>query len=262
MTPRLITPISHLCSDSQVFKTIQSLSFSLEARERSLHLIGTTKPTHFHIDFDLNHELTSDQLAYLDSVSKYSSVKVFTFQISRDCIDVALKDGVFVPLSQPLPIQEQIQNVRKSVDLIQNILGQDRLIGVENNNFHATGAYDICTSSDFIREILRIPNLFFLLDYPHAIVTACNAGIDLDFYVDSLMYSNKCVQMHLCQPTYTLVSGTFSAQDSHELPSFELTQRAIAICRYYGIPSLTVEFYKNSERLIDYLIYLNHLIGS
>ena len=46
------------------------------------------------------------------------------------------------------------------------------LIGLENNNYYPTKAYDFVTDGDFIDKVVRDNNkLFFLFDLAHAQVT-------------------------------------------------------------------------------------------
>ena len=79
-------------------------------------------------------------------------IHTLTFQASRDCEDVELQDGLYHPKSRSLSISEQVVNVKNTVSKIRDIVGSDRQIGFENNNYYPSGAYDICTSLEFFKQ--------------------------------------------------------------------------------------------------------------
>ena len=109
-----------------------------------------------------------------------------TFQVARDCERVQLLNGAYQPISQVISFKEQLENVRNSLKQIRKILGTEIKIGVENNNYYPTGAYDICSSADFLQALIE-NNLHLLFDIAHAKVTCKNRNIDYDCYKDQLL---------------------------------------------------------------------------
>ena len=151
---KLLTPISHLFndnhSDEQIIQKIIDFSDQLEARERTCKL-RLPKTTHYHIDFDLNLGLTDDHILFLErEVKPREEIKTLTFQASKDCEKVKISDGRYIPASRIIPLDEQITNTIDSIKKIKDIVGNERNIGIENNNYYSTGAYDICTSKDLL----------------------------------------------------------------------------------------------------------------
>ena len=257
---QLLTPISHLFNNENDAKKIIEVSDFLEARERTCKL-KLKNTTHYHIDFDLNLGITEKQLQFLEEyVYPREEIRVITFQASRDSEKVKLKNGIFLPDSNIIEISDQIKNTKESIAKIQNLLGKERLIGIENNNYYSTGAYDICTSTDYLNAIINSDNCHLLFDIAHALVTCANKKISFSNYSESILKTKKCLQMHLCQPSYSFNNGIFEAIDAHEIPSFETTELSISLCQKWNIKFLTVEYYKDSEKLITYLKFIKKLI--
>lgn len=257
---KLLTPISHLFNDAKYAQSISEVSDLLEARERTCKL-KFKNTTHYHIDFDLNLGISEKQFQFLkDHVSQRDEIRTVTFQAARDSEKVKLKNGVYYPDSRIIEISEQIKNTKESISKIQNILGKDRLIGIENNNFYPTGAYDICTSTEYLIEILTSNNCHLLFDIAHALVTCANKKTLFSNYSEALLKTKKCLQAHLCQPSYFFKNGILNAIDAHEIPSFEISEFSIFLCLKWNIEFLTIEYYKDAEILISYLKFIKKQI--
>ena len=253
---KLLTPISHLFKDKKQVENIIKFSDKLEARERTcnLHLENTT---HYHIDFDLNLGLNNKQIEFLEQhVKPRENITTLTFQASKDCEKVTIEDGMYFPNSEIIPIKQQIETTKQTITHIQSIVGTHRVIGIENNNFYSTGAYNISTSLDYLLAVLEFNNLELLFDVAHALVTCANSSIDYEIYSNKLLATGKCNQFHLCQPTYFYDLNGISAKDSHEIPNYELTESSISLAKKWGVKNLTVEYYKNADILTSYLKYL------
>ena len=260
MNIKLLTPISHLFNEVNTSTEISEISDELEARERTCE-INLDNTTHYHIDFDLNIGLTQSQIDFLNSyVKPRENIQTLTFQAARDCNEVSLKGNKYFPKSKPIDINEQIENTEKSLKIIKNIVGEDRKIGIENNNYYPTGAYDICTSTDYLIPCFEKLGLHLLFDVAHAIVTCTNKRISFKDYRDKLLSRMKCKQIHLCEPTLISYKGTKCAIDSHGLPSQINTQKCIDILLKWKIQYLTIEYYRDADHLINYLSYLRDLI--
>ena len=257
---KLLTPISHLFKDKNDAQKISAVSDFLEARERTSD-IRLKNTTHYHIDFDLNIGINEDQMQFLiDKVKPRDEIQFLTFQASRDCYEIELRNGIYYPISKPIPLEQQIENTKKSLKQIKNIIGSDRSIGIENNNYYPTGAYDICTSTKYLTEVINSLNCDLLFDIAHALVTCTNKKISFANYSKNLLDTRRCTQIHLCQPKYLYDGNPILAIDAHEIPSFELTELSIKLCKKWGIGLITVEYYKNAELLISYLNFIKEKI--
>ena len=125
----LVTPMSHLFRADELTNEIGTLSTSLEARERTSKL-RLPKTTHYHIDFDLNIGLTEDNINFLkNEVKDWQGIHTLTFQISKDSEKVQIKKGMFYPESEPLEEKTQIENFKKSLKIVRDIVGTDKTYG-------------------------------------------------------------------------------------------------------------------------------------
>jgi len=255
----LVTPISHLFKDRSSADFISKNSDFLEAREITSQ-ISFKNTTHYHIDFDLNLGFTKDQINFLEErVKPRDEILTLTFQASKDCEKVLIEDGIYKPNSRIITLKEQIQNTKNSIKIVKDIVGSHRLIGIENNNFFNTGAYYISTSLDYLTSVLEFSNLHLLLDIAHAQISCFNKNIDYELYINSLLSTKKCRQMHLCQPSYTYSKEGYFSRDTHEIPGFEMTNFALSLMNKWNIKYITVEYYKNAEILVSYLRYFKEL---
>ena len=260
---KLLTPISHHFEKIECVKNIIDISDELEARERTCHL-NLKNTTHYHIDFDLNIGLSNDQIEFLiKHVKPRENIHTLTFQAARDCQEVKLLNNKYYPVSRPLNLKEQILNTRKSIKLIKNVIGSDRNIGIENNNYYPTGAYDICTSTAYLIEVCQANNIHLLFDYAHAMVTSFNRDFKFKEYSNSLLSNLNCNQVHICEPTFTYnEKGEVFAEDSHNLPKPNTTQNLLELTNKYQIKYITVEFYKDAVNLYNYMKHLKKFLNN
>ena len=261
MSIKILTPISHVFKDSKLAEDISNLSDELEARERTCEL-NLNKTTHYHIDFDLNIGLSKNQIEFLEKyVKPRENIKTLTFQAARDCNEVILKNNKYQPNSLPLSINDQLENTKTSLKKIQDIVGSYRNIGIENNNYYPTGAYDICTSTEYLISCFEDIGLHLLFDVAHAIVTCTNKNLSFTDYSQKLLKNMECKQVHLCEPSFSYSNRLPKAIDSHNLPSPKSTQETLKIMQKWNIKYLTIEYYRNADTLKEYLNYLHTLIN-
>tara|TARA_B100001989_G_C24549887_1_gene473583 strand:+ start:672 stop:1463 length:792 start_codon:yes stop_codon:yes gene_type:complete len=260
---KLLTPISHHFENIESVENIIDISDELEARERTCHL-NLKNTTHYHIDFDLNIGLSNDQIEFLiKHVKPRENIHTLTFQAARDCEEVKLLNKKYHPVSRPIGLNEQILNTKKSIKIIKDIVGSDRNIGIENNNYYPTGAYDICTSESYLIEVCQVNNIHLLFDYAHAMVTSFNRNFKFKDYSDSLLSNLDCTQVHICEPTFTYnEKGEVLAEDSHNLPKPNTTQNLLELTNKFQIKYITVEFYKDAVNLLNYMKYLKKSLNN
>ena len=259
---KLLTPISHLFKiNDSIQSEIRENSDLLEARERTCDLtIDNT--THYHIDFDLNLGITENQKQFLiDNVRDRLEITTLTFQAACDCEKVEINKGMYVPCSLPISLDQQIKNTLNSVRVIKDIVGSDRKIGIENNNYYPTGAYNVCTSLPYLLAVLQESNLELLFDIAHAKVTCYNNNISFLEYSSGLLDLNMCNQVHVCQPLEVEHNGETILRDIHELPTDDFTEMALSLMRKYSITYFTCEYYRDATILCEYLKKVRNLFN-
>ena len=142
---------------------------------------------------------------------------------------------------------------------MRNVLRRGVSIGLENNNYYPTSAYDIVADGDFITQVINKNKLFLLLDIAHAMVTAHNKKTSYEEYILTLPL-DRMIQLHICQPT--LVEGGI-ARDTHNEPNDEMYNEIIRlIAEYSTIKYLTIEYYKDKDILIASINKLRQLINA
>ncbi len=259
---KLVTPISHLFNNIEDGISISKYSDQLEARERTADL-RFSNTTHYHIDFDLNLGLTEDQKKFLASKVKCRpEIHTLTFQITRDTENFIMSEGKFYPKGYFVDKKEQIERTKNSINIIKDIVGSDKSIGIENNNFYNTGAYDIATSSKFINQLVKETDVHLLLDIAHAKVTCKNKKINFKNYINEMVEDIPCKQMHICETSERISRGINETYDAHFLPTQESIKEAIEICNNFDITSLTVEYYRDSKKLINCLKTIKKIINN
>ena len=257
---KIITPISHLFNNKEDAIKISSLSDELEARERTCDL-RLSKTTHYHIDFDINIGLSEKQIDFLkEKVKPREEINVLTFQATKDFENADIVDGVYKPLGERIGLLEQLKRTSKNIKTIRNIVGGDRIIGIENNNYYPSSAYDIATSKEYIVEAVSSNNLKLLFDYAHAKVSCVNRNEKFEEYSNFLLDNTECIQLHLCEFKIKTLGNKKFAYDAHDIPPIDSTLEAIKLCKKYQINGLTREFYRDPLILSEYLKDLRILI--
>lgn len=257
--PLIATPISHQFENETFGKEIAAVSDCLEVRERSLNSDWENQHL-FHIDIDLTHEWDENLKEYLkNAFSKKPDLKLITLQATRCCQGEKLIDGMFQLDGKIYSRQEMLNNSIENTKWLRDIVSNGTSIGLENNNYYPTPAYDIVADGDFIIQVLKKNNLFLLLDIAHAMVTAHNKKISYDQYISTLPL-DKLIQLHICQPE--LPEGGI-ARDTHNEPNHEMYLEVIRLIKKYStIKYLTIEYYRDKDILIDSIKKLRKLINS
>ena len=148
-------------------------------------------------------------------------------------------------------------NATENIKQIKNIFGNKIQVSVENNNAYKTEAYDYVTDPDFISSIVNDNDINFLFDISHAKITAINTGVDYDVYLSKLPL-NRINQIHISKEEFKLTGEVF---DAHELPSYTETKEILKfIQKYNTLKYITVEYYKDPFKLIDYLLKIKKII--
>jgi uncharacterized protein (UPF0276 family) len=259
MIPQIATPISHQFENEYYGKEIAAVSDCLEVRERSLDS-KLNKQYLFHIDIDLTHEWDDELRSYLENaLSKKPELKLITLQATRCCKDGNLVDGIFQLKGKSYTDKEMLSHSVKNTKWLRQNISKSVLIGLENNNYYPTPAYDIITEGNFISKVVYENNLFLLLDIAHAMVSAHNKNTSYEDYILRLPL-DRLIQLHICQPTLT--EGGI-ARDTHNEPNDDMFKEVIRLInKYQSIKYLTIEYYKDKDILITSINRLRQLVVS
>lgn len=247
---KIATPISHQFLRKNLAKEIYNLSDCFEARERTSHI--RIKKTHlYHIDIDLTAVWNKSIKIYLSSIIEpQKELKLVTFQITRCCQAEKLVNGKFKLIGKKFTKKEMLKNSQENLRWFKNEFGKKIKIGIENNNYYKTPAYDIITEGKFISDIVKKNKIYLLLDIAHAMVTAKNRNIDLKKYLSELPLSNL-IQIHICGPLLKKNTG----YDKHRPPQQYVYDAIKPIIKKYKnkVKYLTLEYYRNEKILIKEL---------
>ena len=147
--------------------------------------------------------------------------------------------------------------LKKNFDEIKKIFGNNVKIGIENNNYYPTRAYNFITDCDFIYEVVMENDIEFLFDIAHAGITAFNKDIDFEDYISCLPLE-RLIQIHVCQ--FAAHDKTF-AYDAHNSPGEKEWGIIKSLILKYSVPKyITVEYYKKKNLLINSLISAGKII--
>ncbi len=248
--PLIATPISHLFENEHCGEEISNVSDCLEVRQRSLDS-ELPKQWLFHIDIDITLKWDDEIRDYLQQAfMKKPELKLATFQATRCCQDELIENGLFQLSGKVYSDQDMLDHAKENTRWLREVLSDDVKIGLENNNYYPTPAYDIVTDGVFITKLINQSNLYLLLDIAHAMVTAHNQQITYQDYIMSLPLDNL-IQLHICKP---LLPVGKTAQDAHDEPNTEMINEVIRlISEFPQIKYLTVEFYKDKDVLVKSL---------
>ena len=257
---KIATPVSHLFENKLQAQKIIKHSDCLELRERTVHL-DFQREYLFHVDKDLT--LPWDKKFknfFLKIVKRKRKLKLITFQSTRCCEGEKIIKGRFQLDGKVFEKKKLILNAKKNIQWLRKNLKKTIKIGLENNNYYPDPAYNIITDGNFISEIVIKNKIFFLLDLAHAFITAYNRKINFEKYLNSLPL-RKTIQLHIVNSRIKTFLKNKIATDTHDLPSkknFELVNKILKKCP--SIRYLTVEYYKNTEKLIKSIKELKNSI--
>ena len=244
----IATPLSTLFKNKNNIKKILKYSDCLEGRENE-ETINNVGIKLIHFDIDLHKKFTLNEKREIIKLTKNKKLELITFQISSDYYRPHLINNKYYPFGKKIHKKYIYINLRLNIDWLKKNINKNCKIGVENNNYYATGAYDLTTSSKFISDIVRKFNLLFLFDYSHAKITSFNLNIPFNKYLSNLPI-DKVVQIHFCGYEITKKE----AIDTHILPSekdFKELKRLLM--KFNELSYITAEYYKDTDKLIKIL---------
>ena len=259
MKQLIASPISHLFENEIHGNEISLVSDCLEVRERS-YKSSRKKIWLFHIDIDITHPWDQKVKSYIKTILKNKpELKLITFQSTRCCQGEVLDKGIFQLSGEVFTKDQMISFAMKNSCWLRENFPKQLLIGLENNNYYPTSAYDIITEGGFISEVVEKCELYFLLDIAHAMVTAHNLDIDYKDYLNSLPM-DRLLQLHICQP---ILPNNGMGYDAHEAPNQEMYQEVKRLVNLYpNIKYLTIEYYRDKDILINSIKFLRKVLDN
>ena len=212
----------------------------------------------FHVDIDLTCDWNDERKDYLKKIfKKKKELKLITFQATKCCSKELIAKKIFQLYGKAYNRYEMLENANLNIKWLRTVLNREVAIGLENNNYYPSSAYDIITEGDFISEIVNQNNIFLLLDIAHAKVTAHYKQLIYDNYLDSLPL-DKTIQLHICKPN---IPGKGMAFDVHEAPNDQMFQEVLNLTKKYKkIKYLTIEYYKDKNVLIESILKLRNIL--
>lgn len=252
-----VTPISHLMRDGQFLKKMQNRGYLFEGRDHTADL-KIRNTILFHSEAQLIHPWNkSFRLELLSKIKSFKGLKAVSFHAASCNPEAKIVDGIFQRNGRVLTRKEMIRFAENNVAWLREEIGSRIEISVENNNAYQTSAYQTIADPRFLTEIVVGNGICFLFDIAHSKITCQQFGLNWNDYVKNLPLDH-CNQLHLSQPKYIKNKGL---RDSHAHP---LSRTLREWVRWVDLPKLryiTIEYYKNAERLYKTLICLETLIG-
>lgn len=254
---KIVTPVSHLFFNKKSAERISKNSNYLEIRERTLSL-RFEKERFFHCDDDLTLPWSKDfKNKFEQLIKRKKYLKYITFQATRCCSNAKIVNKVFVLSGKVFSRKEMLKEAKKNTKWLRKKFGNKFRIGLENNNYYPSKAYNIIADGDFISQIVRENKLFFLFDIAHAQVTAANKKINYQKYLNSLPM-DLMLQMHICRPK---INKKIS-RDMHYLPNKKMFAEVKLLSnKYKNLKFFTIEYYKDANKLIDNIITLKKTLN-
>ena len=254
---KIATPISHLFNNDISSLKIIEISDCLECRDHSPKK-GFKLQELFHSDLQPIHKFSADDIKNLIQIKlEKPDLKLISFHLASCYSSPKIINGIFQPHGVKISVEELKYNANINIKKIKNIFGESISISVENNNYYKTEAYDYITDPDFIKSIVLENDINFLFDISHAKITSQNSNINYDVYLSKLPLE-KVNQIHISKEGVNLKGEVF---DAHELPNDSETQEIFEfISNYKTIKYITVEYYKDVSKLIEYINKLKSMI--
>ncbi len=254
---KIATPISHLFENRELSSQIINLSDCLECRDHSIHYDFKSQEL-FHCDLQPIHKFSKKDINSLIQIkSEKLDLKLISFHLASCYKKPKVKKGIFYPNGIKISVEELKRNAQTNINTIKEIFGKDISISVENNNYYKTEAYDYVTDPDFISSIVYDNDINFLFDISHARISAYNSGVDYCEYLLKLPL-NRVNQIHISKED---VDSNGEVFDAHELPSDEESKEIIKFIKKYNtLKYITIEYYKDPFKLLNYLTRLKKII--
>lgn len=253
---KIATPISHLFENGEHAKRIIGYSSCLECRDNTINSTALNQEV-FHSELQPIHEFTKINFNYLKYIRNTKhDLKLITFHTASCCDKPYLDNRMFKTGGKEYSEKELLKNAKQNFSIIKEIFGKEVKIAIENNNYYPTNAYKYVTEPEFISQIVSENNINFLMDVAHAKITAHNKKIDYEEYKDTLPLC-RTIQLHISACGF---DSDNLAYDAHNYPTEKEFLEVKNLLDKLDIRYLTIEYYKDTECLIQSLKRTRELI--
>ncbi|MDO8140802.1 MAG: DUF692 family protein [Candidatus Brocadiales bacterium] len=253
---KIATPISHLFENEDHAKRIINYSNCLECRDSSINSTIVNQEV-FHSELHPIHEFTKINFNYLKYIrSVKHDLKLITFHVASCCDKPYLDNKMFKIGGKEYSEKEMLKNAKQNFSIIKEVFGKEVKIAIENNNYYPTNAYKYVTEPEFISQIVRENNINFLMDIVHVKISSHNKKIDYEKYKDMLPL-DRTIQLHICSCEF---DSDYLAYDAHNYPKEEEFLEVKYLLDKLDIQYLTIEYYKDTECLIQSLKRAHELV--
>ncbi len=254
---KIATPISSLLKDEENISKIMKHSDCFECRDNTFSS-NISKQEIFHCELQPIHNFTPKEFQYLEKIAdKKNSLKVITFHMASSNKNPHIVDGIFQPNGENYSREELLRNARNNFRKIKQIFGKKVMIGIENNNYYPTDAYEFITDADFISTVVYKNDLTFLFDVAHAKITAYNKKQNYKKYKQKLPL-DRTIQLHisLCGLRNDIMF------DLHNCPNDEEFKEIHDMISHFSqIRYLTIEYYQDMTKLIASIQRVKRIIN-
>ncbi len=254
---KLATPISHLFyEDKSVYEDIIKYSDCLEGRDRT-HNLSFPEEEIFHSDYQPIHELSDSLWKYFEKVAKSKPyIKMVSFHVASSCDQPILNGRMWEEGGRVYTVEEMKENAKSNFKRLRTIFPDGVRFAIENNNYYPTKAYEHVCEAEFISDLAKENDLYFLFDIAHSMVSAKNMKVDWKDYIGKLPLE-RMIQVHICTPG----DDSGLAFDAHEYPSEQILEVVKDLLKYPSLEYFTVEYYKDKDKLIDSLKQVRSIIN-
>jgi hypothetical protein len=256
-TVKVALPVSHLLENRLCSEPLLKKIEFFEGRDVSFSCFEEQHLA-FHSELDLLQQWPATTEEHLLSViNRRPQLTLLTFHAAC-CYDApGIDNGRYIPGGRRLEPNEMLHNSAVNCEMVRDIIPTRMDIGVENNNYFSTGAYETVTDGIFLGEIIKANNLSFLLDFAHAQISAVNKGQPFQEYFASLPL-DRIIQIHISE--YGIRSdGT--AYDKHGLPTSSTIEKIGSLLKQWPtVQYITPEYYEDVPLLVDLINQIKELV--
>ena len=202
------------------------------------------------------HHIDEDGFKYIeDTLRAKPHLKLASFHVASCCDKPVLVEGVFQVGGKEYGYEELQENAARNIARIRSFMPAGMLICVENNNYLHSPAYKHVIEASFLNELVMKNDIYFLYDIAHAHISAVNMGISFSEYYGGLPIP-RTRQVHICK--FGMRSAT-EAFDAHYAPDEMIYGELRKVLQESAVKYVTVEYYKETEGLIQSLQYLKKM---
>ncbi|MFH1645319.1 MAG: DUF692 family multinuclear iron-containing protein [Candidatus Omnitrophota bacterium] len=243
---KLATPISTFFKDKEAIVALKENSCCFEGRESDFSF-AKVDVLLFHFNNDLVHLWGNREKKIISStINKNENLDLISFHIASCYAKPEIRNEIFYPIGRKSSPKTMLRNAKENIEYLKTVIDKKHIcIAAENNNFYPTGAYKYITEPEFINSVIDECNIYLLYDIAHARITSHNKKISYEKYKQKLQLK-KMIQLHISKED---IDDKDLAYDAHNLPDKSLCSEVKELVDVYDCRYLTVEYYRNLNKL-------------